>query len=797
MADVITTEWDALEWAAGLVGKTSAEIYNSGNDWSEVYSKIAELYPDKQATYIIHNNAGEAVALFNRTTGTTSFYSGGASTGGTTYASNNLVTTIEQTTTETGSKIGEAVSGATDKAASDAAKKGAALGGVTMKQAVFSGMAVLGGVAKGVEWYKDNPDFWESLSHKLLPFAYGDQYGDGSSDSWAGIFEKAIIPTAVGADGKTYLPENFLNALAQEMVMNGAYTMPTSTTTLPDELKHNLTYPNAYGAIYTGSEGVINGNVKVVISKNPDGKCVIVSNRFIQSGGSVSGAFYAVGSSGVSYQIGIYYGSSPSYYNFTGTMGNVYSFSGEDTVSPPVSQISNGSIGAGGGDLQYILKYGETVDSTPITNVSPENGAIYPQNGVPISQTYPDWASRALQTVDPSSTPDNTTYNNWYPVSITNDNPAERTGTSTANQQQAQTGDNPSNSDNPNEQTNAQNKILEAIQTLVQTLTKLDIPTDTTPPTDTTGTGGTPTPPLVSGSSNGLWRIYNPTEGQIQQFGAWLWSSDIIDQIMKMISNPMDAIIGLHLLYATPPTGGSATIKAGYLDSGVSSAVVSSQYTTIDCGSVGIGEYFHNCIDWDNTSVSIYLPFIGIVPLATQDVMNSVLHLTYRVDVLTGTCLAQINVTRGNSNGVLYTFNGNCAVQIPLTSGNYGTLLTGLLSAVGGVAATVATGGAALPAVAGIGSAMINSHTQVQQSGNLGSNAGAMGVRTPYVIVTRPVPLDANEYYKYYGYPANKTVYLGNMNGYTRVREVHFESATATDAEKSEIETLLKGGVIF
>ena len=382
------------------------------------------------------------------------------------------------------------------------------------------------------------------------------------------------------------------------------------------------------------------------------------------------------------------------------------------------------------------------------------------------------------------------------PVSIPTTDPIQKEGDTTATQTQAQTGE------NPKDNTNVINKLVTAIQQLTETMTKPDGDTPVLPPTDTptpTDTGDTPPsiPTETSGSANGLWKVYNPSESQLQAFGAWLWSSDIVEQIAKMISNPMNAIIGLHTLYATPATGGAQSIKAGYLDSGVSAPVVTNQYTSIDCGSVIVPEAYKNALDYDYTNVSVYLPFIGIVPLNTREVMGSKISIRYRVDVLTGTCLATISVSRQNSNAVLYTFSGNCAVQIPLTSGNYGTLLTGLLSAVGGVATSVATGGAALPAVAGVGSAIVNARTNVSRTGNLGSNAGALGVRIPYVIITRPIAYDADNYSIYYGYPANKTVTLSSLTGFTRIKSVHVENIPATEEEKNMIDSALKNGVIL
>ena len=68
--------------------------------------------------------------------------------------------------------------------------------------------------------------------------------------------------------------------------------------------------------------------------------------------------------------------------------------------------------------------------------------------------------------------------------------------------------------------------------------------------------------------------------------------SKTIDTLSKLFNDPMDAVIGLHELYATPSTQGDTTIKAGYLDSEVQSKLVGNRYTTINCGSVVVEEYY-------------------------------------------------------------------------------------------------------------------------------------------------------------------------------------------------------------
>lgn len=313
-----------------------------------------------------------------------------------------------------------------------------------------------------------------------------------------------------------------------------------------------------------------------------------------------------------------------------------------------------------------------------------------------------------------------------------------------------------------------------------------------------TGTGTSPTTILPTGSASSLWKVYHPSQATIDAFGAWLWSSNFVEQIKKMFNDPMSAIIGLHKIFATPIDAGTANIKVGYLDSGVSSAYVDQQYVTIDCGSVTLNEYFGNVFDYDPyTKVAIYLPFIGVQRLNTAEVMRSTINVVYHVDVFTGACLAEVNIIRDGNGGCLYTFAGDCSARYPLSSGSYMGIVGGILSIAGGIAGTVASGGNMLPAVLGASSAMTHMHTDVKHSGQISGNAGAMGVKTPFLIVLRPQTAMANSYEHFTGRPANKFALIGQASGYIKCKEVHVDNLSgASDKEKEMVASLLKSGII-
>ena len=320
----------------------------------------------------------------------------------------------------------------------------------------------------------------------------------------------------------------------------------------------------------------------------------------------------------------------------------------------------------------------------------------------------------------------------------------------------------------------------------------------TNPTTPETGDGETSPIITPTGEASSLWAIYNPTQTELNNFGAWLWSSTFVEQIKKLFNDPMQAIIGIHKVFATPSTGASANIKCGYIDSGVSAKTVTSQYTTVSCGSVNLYEYFGNVFDYDPfTKVEIFLPFIGIVPLNLDYIMRSKITVKYTVDVLSGACIANIKVTRDGYGSVLFTYGGSAIVTYPISSGSYMGMVSGALSLIAGVAGTVASGGVLAPAMLGAASGIGRMKTEVQHSGQFSGACGAMGAKKPYLIISRPQTRMADNINQYDGIPSNTNVQLSECTGYTKVKTVHLSIPGAYDSEIQEIEQLLKDGIII
>lgn len=429
----------------------------------------------------------------------------------------------------------------------------------------------------------------------------------------------------------------------------------------------------------------------------------------------------------------------------------------------------------------------------------PENvDAVMPDSTKNLADNYPEWVNNSknqTQTVG-----DTTTTNTVLPVTI-NDIPSED-----AEKPDSSIKPNSSKQNIAQSGTTTENNLDEniGIKDANSTFSKPDIDTDggmimPTKPDGFFPDAGTNDDPMIlnptTDSMMGLVALYNPTVAQIKEFSQFLWGNDFVSAFKKLFSDPMQAVIGLHWIYATPNKSSVSTIKVGYVDSGVESITVPNIYTTINCGSIHVNHVFNNALDYKALHCSIYLPFIGIKELSIGDVMDSDVHVKYNIDHLTGTCLATIQITREGLDAGIYQFTGNCAVQLPISGGSYTSIITNLVGLAATIGTTVATGGSLAPiAVGQAANFLTNSKTSTERTGSIGSNAGAMGYKKPFLLIQGNKSYNATGYSNYMGDASNSAVTLKQCKGFQRVKDINLSVADATEQEKTEIIQILKSG---
>ena len=338
--------------------------------------------------------------------------------------------------------------------------------------------------------------------------------------------------------------------------------------------------------------------------------------------------------------------------------------------------------------------------------------------------------------------------------------------------------------------------------------------------TDNGGTGGNPIPqddihtpnvPVLGAMSSGMFTVYCPNDTQLGQIAQYLWSDNFIDNVKKYFNNVSDNIIAFYVLPLEPESLPTKNFKIGNLENASITGVkyLNSRFISVDMGSVTVESRWDTYLDFSPfTRFNCYLPGVGIVALDSDDIMSpanqdgslptltgSTISLEYVIDLFTGVLVAYVMI-----NGqIRYQFPGRMGYSIPLTGQNYTAMGQGFVTAMAGLASTIATGGTAAPFTAGATAAgIVNAmKPDVYRGGNLSGDASMLSLKTPILIRTRPNKPAIEKQELFSGAPSYKIDTIGNFSGFTQVAEAHIEGVSCTDAERNEIMQLLRSGVLI
>lgn len=687
-------------------------------------------------------------------------------------------------------------------------RAGYVLGSVGSAFAAVSTGITLGKIIDGA-LYNANPDYWDSIGLSSLNPETWNSITNGDNSWQAGLFNMILGLDPDTGNSQLYMNQDTLAYMAYALAQNGwfnanqpeaVYNGDTSQFVLPDVVS---VYPQSSYTITRGTSTVYE-----YIPNDSDGVFVTGFDTFNNKPTTI---YFTTNSQGSYTQNRG--GSSVVYYaSVSGQTYNGTPYYHSSNISPYANESANTRIISFSYSSSYpTIQIGTILfDGTIIQPSSIDGVSNQPNATLPDTSTWNDPAStlQSLQNQYPSLFSNPLTWDNVQPDGSNPQQiyiPVATPTASNALNNQPLGGDGTQNQQNTQIQPTVDPQtLLDLItRTMTQTNPQTEPATDTdtqTPPSNPvdTGTGSTSSPTAPTGSASALWSVYHPTQAQINSFGAWLWGSVFTTDIRKLFEDPIQGVISLHKVFAPPVDSGSGNIVVGTLDSGVNSATVNQQYVTVDCGSVSCNEDFGNVFDYAPfTNVSLFLPFIGIVPLDVSDVMRSTIHVIYGVDVFTGACLAMVEISRDGNTVNMYQYSGVASVEYPLTNMQQSNILSGLLSVAGGVAMTVASGGVGFAAGAAvIGGAAQAANTHIGRSGGFSGNAGAMGIKKPYLILIRPQTKVANTFPLLEGYPTNYSCKLGDCTNHVVVSHVHVEGINATDTELTQIESLLKEGVL-
>ena len=321
--------------------------------------------------------------------------------------------------------------------------------------------------------------------------------------------------------------------------------------------------------------------------------------------------------------------------------------------------------------------------------------------------------------------------------------------------------------------------------------------------------------PTLDISDLGGINLYRVTATDVKTLLVYLNSATPGDNILKWFTNPIQAIVSLHVVPYPVTVIGADSIKILGLSATGTAGYKIKQFQEWNLGGVNVPYGFgNNFLEYEPYSrCQIYLPFIGIRQLDMDEVVGNTVSVTYQFDNVSGSCIAFISI----NGSVRYSFAGSCAIGIPISQSNWGQTymaaatvaagaVTGGISAgAGAMAGATSTGAIAGQAALGAGQGMATASglgaaigkPSISRSGSISGAASALGIPYPYLIIERPEQAKVANPAPVIGLVSGRTLSLGSLTGYNIIENVHLHGIAATGEELEEIERLLYEGVVF
>lgn len=318
--------------------------------------------------------------------------------------------------------------------------------------------------------------------------------------------------------------------------------------------------------------------------------------------------------------------------------------------------------------------------------------------------------------------------------------------------------------------------------------------------------------PSIDITTLGGLKLYKCTAADIANVFSFLSANDPGSSIVKWFTNPIQGILACYYLPYPVHVKSASNITVLGANVGSGNAYLAEPWEDFNLGTKFINYGFGNTfLDYEPyTKMSIYLPFIGVRSINTDEVVGHNLGIRYQFDNISGACVAFITV----DTSVKYTFSGSCAVGIPISQDNWGQVyMAAATTAAGALAGGFGAAGQAIAEGAGVGESIaagtmgavkgggglsaLSAKPTLSRSGSISGAASALAVNYPYLIIERAVQAKVNNPAPVTGLPSGRTLPLSSLSGYNIIEHIHLSGIAATAEELDEIERLLYSGVVF
>ena len=307
------------------------------------------------------------------------------------------------------------------------------------------------------------------------------------------------------------------------------------------------------------------------------------------------------------------------------------------------------------------------------------------------------------------------------------------------------------------------------------------------------------------------------TPAELIKLKEFLFKKTFIDNVSRLWENPAEYIVDLTYYPLRPDTlsmtGAQEQIIVGNINSEVTGLIFPDSGNRFHyMGLYHIEPYYNSYLDYEPyTSISIYLPYIGVRSLDSSRVTGHTINVGYTFDFNTRQVTAHLGLDGqgfGDLGNALDSFTGSFGVAFPLSGSQANQVAlnvlqstTQLVSSAGAIAGGVATGN-----VAAVYGGAVNAGTQLlggqairpESMGTLTPTAGLYAPQIPYLIINRPIAALPSTWISDMGYSAGYSGKVSSFSGYLEALHVELKRAVnMTEQEAQEIISALQGGILI
>lgn len=324
-----------------------------------------------------------------------------------------------------------------------------------------------------------------------------------------------------------------------------------------------------------------------------------------------------------------------------------------------------------------------------------------------------------------------------------------------------------------------------------------------------------PIPGYVPNAYTRYW--LRPTD--LSELKDFLFSQTFLNDIRRLWTDPGEYVVDCTF-YPLIATGLGLTsyleeIMIGNMNSGLTGYIYPDGVSSYHYGGgFAIEPYYNSYLDYEPyTTISIYIPYIGVRPLNASRITGHTLKLAYTFDFGTRQITAHLGLdgdmtlNGGNLGNALDQYTGSFGVSFPFSGSQNNQMVLNILqqsskviSSAGAIAGGIATGniaGVAAGVAAGVSGMITTSgHLTAETYGTLTPTAGLYSPQIPYLIINRPITAEPAGYKEREGYSAAYSGKVSSFTGFLKCATAEIPQAgTMTDSENKEIVRLLKEGV--